>query len=276
MGPAALRLQSSGAEAPGLVVEFAQRTRSGLYRDNNEDAIGCWSHAEEFLFAVADGVGGYDRGEVASFTAIDTLAKTLADAPAGWRADRRLRHAVEQANLAVHDPTAAPMATTLTATLFGRSTLVTAHVGDCRLFRLRGGVLQQLTSDHNVAARLVSLGLLSAEDRPRHPGRRMVTRCLGQEPFIRVDLFTATLRPGDVYLQCSDGVANLAGAHISEILRGHDPETAATLLMERGLESAGGDDTSVQVALVVSCIEAPERRESFGWSRIAALLGWSL
>jgi len=271
LGPPCLRVDLPRAEETGLVLEFAQQTRAGISRDNNEDAIGCWAHSDGLLVAVADGVGGCENGEVASRRAIDVLVDSIAETPSSWLPRRRLRHGVERANLAVHDPTSAPMATTLTATLFTAAGLATAHVGDCRLLRLRNGVLEQLTSDHNVAGRLASLGLLSAEGRATHPGRRTVTRCLGQEPFVRVDLVAAALQPGDIYLQCSDGIGHLTGRQITEVLIRHDPQTAAAMLVERGLDAGAGDDTSVQVTLVVSCASAPEPAGTPLFSRLAAL-----
>lgn len=269
VGPAGCRIGRTGSglgAEPGLVADFAQGTTAGPGREGNEDAIGCWPADDCLALAVADGLGGYEGGEVASRLAIEVLGSSLARAPSHWRAVRRLRHAVEQANLAVHDQGQSRMRTTLTATLVGPDTLAAVHVGDCRLLLFRDGVLRQLTADHNVAGHMAAHGLLSARGMARHPGRRILTRCLGQDPFIRVDTISLPIRPGDVYVQCSDGIAWLSGPRIIEVLVAHPPAAASERLLRAVQDAGGDDDTSVQVLSILSC-PVPARAKWLDLSR---------
>ena len=249
LGPAACRVAPLGA--PGFVAEFAQRTCPGTGREFNEDAIGGWPTDGGFLFAVADGLGGYDGGEVASRLALDTLEEAMRTAPAAWPPERRLRRGFELANLAVHER--GRMRTTLTASLLEHGVLTTGHVGDCRMLVFRDGVLRQRTADHNVAGRLAELRLVSVRGLVRHPARRVLTRCLGNDAFVRVEVTSTEARPGDIYLQCSDGIAWVSGPDIIDVIVRHDPETAARILVRRVVDAGGDDDTSVQVVSVLSC-----------------------
>jgi serine/threonine protein phosphatase PrpC len=239
-----------GGDPSALVVDFAQRTTVGTLHAANEDAICCWPSDREILFAIADGVGGHENGAVASATALDCLLETWGSTPPLGSPLKRVRGAVERANLAVYDAGQARMRTTLTVSVFGPRTLTTAHVGDCRLLLFRDGTLRQLTADHNLAARSAQYGLPSVTELPDDPGRRLLTRSLGQDPYLRIDTLSLNLEPGDIYVQCSDGLATLSGARIIRILVDHDPVSAAELLV-RGAQRAGGcDDISVQVAWV--------------------------
>lgn len=260
VGPAACYVAPPRAQ--GLRAEFAQLTRIGPGRRLNEDAIGAWLGDGAFLFAVADGLGGYDDGEVASRLALDALAEAMATAPPTWNAARRIRRGVEAANLAVY--ARGRMRTTLTASLLEHGTLTTGHVGDCRLLLFRGSTLTQRTSDHNVAGKMAQFRLLSARGFPRHPGRRVLTRCLGNDAFVRVELTSVPVQPGDIYLHCSDGIAWLSGLEIIETLIRHNPAAAAQVLVRRVLEAGGDDDTSVQVLSVLSCPPPPPRSSWLG------------
>ncbi len=275
VGPASGRIGPVDAQSTALAVEFAQQTSVGAQRAVNEDAIGCWPSDGGVVLAVADGLGGYDDGEVASRIALESLTRALAASPPDWRPVKRLRHAVEQANLAVYDQGQGRMRTTLTATLLGPATLTTAHVGDCRLLLWRDAVLRQLTADHNVAGELAEYGFQSAGAGARDPRRRLLTRCLGQDPYVRIDTMSRALKPGDVYLQGSDGIATLSGSCIMEILANHDPATASDELIRHAQEAGGGDDTSVQVARVVSCLAGAEPRSWLDAFRRGTLLGRS-
>jgi protein phosphatase len=269
VGPAGCRIGPIGPGAePGLAVDFAQATAAGPGREGNEDAIGCWPLDGGLALAVADGLGGYEAGERASKLAIEVLGSSLAIAPAHWRAVRRLRHAVEEANLAVHDAGQGRMRTTLTATLLGPATLSAVHVGDCRLLLFRDGVLRQLTADHNVAGHMAARGLLSARGMARHPGRRILTRCLGQDPFIRVDTISLPIRAGDVCVQCSDGIAWLSGPRMIEVLVAYPPAAASERLLREVQAAGGDDDISIQVLSILSCAVRPRA----GWLELSRRL----
>jgi serine/threonine protein phosphatase PrpC len=247
-----------GGDPSPLVVEFAQQTTAGVVHAlNNEDIICCWPSRRDILVAVADGVGGHEDGAVASATALASLLQTWEATSAPESPLKRLRRAVERANLAVYDAGQGRMRSTLTVSVFGPGTLTTAHVGDCRLLLFRDGTLRQLTADHNLAARSAQYGLPSVTDLPDDPGRRLLTRSLGQDLYVRIDTLSLTLRPGDIYVQCSDGLATLSGAHIIRILVRHDPVAAAELLVQRAREAGGCDDMSVQVLWVSASAAAP-------------------
>ena len=231
-------------------MEFAQRTTAGVLHAGNEDAICCWSSDREILFAVADGVGGHEGGALASVTALEILLRTWEAEPFPVPPVKRLRRAVERANLAVYDAGQGRMRTTLTISVVGPRTITTAHVGDSRLLLFRDGTLRQLTADHNLASRSAQYGLRSVMELPDDPGRRLLTRALGQDPYLRIDTFSLPLQPGDRYVQCSDGLATLSGAHIIRTLVNHDPMSAAERLVHDARRAGGCDDMSVQVVRV--------------------------
>src|SRR5271169_3247397 len=141
-------------------VELSQVTDAGRVRKNNQDAIGNWPCDDGLLFAVADGVGGNAGGETASRLALEILETGFKEALEKWPTGKKLRRAIQDANLRIYQmgitvPELRGMATTLTATAIGGSSLVTAHVGDCRLLLFRDGTLTQLTKDHTWVAEQV-------------------------------------------------------------------------------------------------------------------------
>src|SRR5579875_1404974 len=238
-----------------LEIDFFQLTDVGLVRTNNEDAVGHWPFEDGLVFAVADGLGGAAAGEEASTLALEVLGREMERAPGGAALPKSLKRAVQEANLAIYQkgitvPELRGMATTLTASAIVGSTLVAAHVGDCRLFLLRDGTLTQLTKDHTWVA----------EQARTHPRRNLVTRCLGRELIVGVDLLRMDLRAGDVLVQCSDGVHGcVPEAEIAELVRAHPPEAACRALIRRGREEGGEDNLSVQVAAVLRCPAATAR-----------------
>jgi protein phosphatase len=240
-------------------IDFSQLSDVGCVRTENEDALGHWPHEDGLLFAVADGVGGEAGGEVASALALEALAREMDRAPGSWPVAKRLRRAVQEANLEIYNkavavPDLRRMGTTLTASAVVGGTLVAAHVGDCRLLLLRERKLTQLTKDHTWVSEQVQYGLLAPEAARTHPRRHVLTRCLGTELIVGIDVLTIDLRPADVLVQCSDGVhALLEEAEIAELVASHPPEAACRALVRRGREEGGGDNLSVQVAVIVSC-----------------------
>ena len=240
-------------------IEFFQLTDPGCVRAENEDAVGHWSHEDGLLFAVADGLGGHEAGEIASTLALEVLAREMERAPGSWPVAKRLRRAIQEANLELYNkavavPELRGMGTTLTATVVVGGTLVAAHVGDCRLLLLREGAATQLTKDHTWVWEQVQYGLLSPEKARTHPRRHVITRCLGRELIPAIDVLSIDLRSGDVLAQMSDGVhAALPEAEIVELLKAHRPEPACRALVRRGREEGGEDNLSVQVAAVHSC-----------------------
>jgi protein phosphatase len=253
-------------------IEFFQLSDVGRVRTDNEDALGHWPHEDGLLFAVADGVGGHAGGEVASALALEALAREMDRAPGTWPVGKRLRRAVQEANLEIYNkaiavPELRRMATTLTATAAVGGTLVAAHVGDCRLLLLREGKLTQLTKDHTWVWEQVQYGLLAPEAVRTHPRRHMLTRSLGAELIVGIDVLTIDLRRGDVLMQCSDGVHGpLVETEIAELLASHPPEAACHALVRRAREESGEDNLSVQVASILDC-PAPAPRPWWRFGR---------
>jgi PPM family protein phosphatase len=249
-----------------LEIEFSQLTDVGCVREENEDAVGYWPHEEGVLFAVADGLGGYQSGEVASALALDVLAREMDRAPGSWSLSKRLRRAIQEANLAIHSksitvPELRGMGTTLTATALVGGSLVAGHVGDCRLYLLRDGVLQQLTKDHTWVAEQVDYGILSPEEASTHPRRHWITRCLGRDLIVGVDVLSLDVRPSDILLQCSDGIHTLLPETvIAEVLQTASVQAACGSLVERARDRGGDDNLSAQVALIRDCPPAASRR----------------
>ncbi|HJQ97489.1 MAG TPA: Stp1/IreP family PP2C-type Ser/Thr phosphatase [Candidatus Polarisedimenticolaceae bacterium] len=231
----------------------------GRRRETNEDSF--LLDQGQGLFAVADGMGGHAAGEVASRLAIDTLKEALQrDTPArslGTTDDAGnwLRDAVVEANrriwdsIRVHEERRG-MGTTVVVLLRAGDDAVIGHVGDSRIYLLRGGTLHRMTSDHSWVNEQVKLGLLSDDEAQRHPMRNIVTRALGSRPDVVVDLVTAGVVPGDVFVLCSDGLNTmLTDDEIREILASHraDPEAASTALVQAANQRGGEDNVTVVV-----------------------------
>src|SRR2546430_13626966 len=146
------------------------------------------------------------------------------------------------------------MGTTLTASAVVGGTLVAAHIGDCRLFLSRDGKLEQLTKDHTWVWEQMQYGLLSPEDARAHPRRNMLTRCLGRELIVGIDVLSMDLRPRDIIVQCSDGVhVAVREEEVAELVVAHPPEAACRALVRRARGGGGGGNPSVQGAGLVSC-----------------------
>lgn len=252
-------------------IDCFQLTDIGCVREHNEDAVGFWPHEDGILFAVADGLGGHNAGEVASTLALDVLAREMERAPGHWPVLKRLRRAVQEANLTIYQkgitvPELSRMGSTLTATAVVGGTLVTAHVGDCRLYLLRNGELTQLTKDHTWVWEQVQYGILSPEQARSHPRRNVLTRCLGHNLIVSIDTLRLDLQSGDVLVQCSDGIHTLVPEpDIAAIVRGAEPEPACRALIERARDAGGEDNLSVQIAAVLSCPVSTNNRR--WWQR---------
>lgn len=232
-------------------------TDVGLVRSNNQDRL----LVADPLFAVADGMGGAAAGEVASATAIDSLGAAF-EAAAQPTAEA-LIEAAHSANRAVWEqaesnPEMRGMGTTLVAlAMLDDGRLGAINIGDSRLYVLHGGALRQITSDHNLVAELVAEGRISKEEAEVHPRRNIMTRALGVDPDVPVDLFLEEPAPGDRYLLCSDGLPReLRDDHIASLLnRLADPGEAAKELVEEAKRRGGNDNITV----VVVDIEDPEK-----------------
>lgn len=239
-----------------LVVGAA--TDAGRVRDHNED--GFLVDDELGLFAVADGMGGHRGGEVASATALETLRET-------FDTGRDLGDAVVAANDAVFDRSTSDdavrgMGTTLTAGVLGGdgTTLVVGHVGDSRAYLLRDGQLQRVTTDHSLVEELMAAGELTEEEAERDPRRSQITRALGLEAGVEVDLVPVELESGDRLVFCSDGLTTMVHEEeIAKILVAEpEPETAARTLVDAANAAGGADNTTVLVVDVLDDDDIPE------------------
>jgi PPM family protein phosphatase len=221
-------------------------TDVGRVREGNEDAY----MVRDPLFAVADGMGGHQGGEVASNLALERLERAS-------DGDSDLADVVREANRAVfeqaaQDPGLAGMGTTLTAVRVQDERLHLAHVGDSRMYLLRNGSLERITRDHTVVEQLVDQGRMSAEDAKIHPQRSILTRALGVDEDIQVDEADVDVRPGDRVLLCSDGLTGMVDEdRILSILTAiPDPRAACAALIEAA-NQAGGQDNITAVVLDV-------------------------
>jgi PPM family protein phosphatase len=252
-------------EVPGFDVRFAMISDTGTERRDNEDACGSYVENEaRVLVAVADGVSGEEGGEIASRTAIDVTLRAYEESPATWEVPKRLYRAVQQANIEIYDRALVVtelhrMSTTLTAIVVDGGMLHAAHVGDSRLYLIRGDGIQQKTKDHTVAGDRRRMGVLSAQKVKDHPGRSILTRSLGRELIAAVDRIAFPIASGDVLLVCSDGLYNvLADEEIRELVAGKDPTAACGALIDAANSRSTADNLTVAVAQVTGAVpDAP-------------------
>jgi protein phosphatase len=229
-------------------------TDTGRRRLRNQDSY----VSESPLFAVADGMGGAQAGELASqiaAAAIEELSST------DGRGEEAVADLVRRANERVYrrateDPAAAGMGTTATVALVDvrAGTIAIGHVGDSRAYRLRDGVLEQLTADHSLVAELVRSGRLTEEEAVDHPHRSVITRALGTDPDVDVDALTVEIAPGDLYLICSDGLTHMlpdADVLATATAGEGDPDRMAALLVEAANRAGGEDNITVIVFEIV-------------------------
>jgi protein phosphatase len=259
--------QMHEAAAPMLEVQFAQVTDFGKVRTNNEDAMGSFipssrkqARTHGYLFAVADGVGGMDLGEVASATAIKVVTEEFANAQAGTMLISLLPRLIEHANAAVHDCTLAPeyrgkkMATTLVACAIRYDQAIVSHVGDSRCYLVRNGKAKQITQDHTWVNEQRKMGIISASEMAESESRHVLIRSLGPEMFVSPDTTAVTLQAGDVLVLCSDGLHDELGeAELARIVsQNKNIDEIAKELVTRAVEIDGNDNTTAQVIRIRS------------------------
>lgn len=238
-----------------MKVRQAAFSDTGRVRTHNEDSY----LLREPLFAVADGMGGHEAGEVASAVSLGVLENAIPDteAPANW-----LTETLKMANSAVYDAGTQTggmlrMGTTLTAAYVTDDSIWVGHVGDSRAYLIREGEIAQLTDDHSLVGEWVRDGRLTVEEAALHPQRSVITRALGIEPDVEVDVSRVTPRTGDRVLLCSDGLTGeLTDAEICRILTDEaDPETAARKLVVAANEHGGEDNITV---VLLEVVDAPD------------------
>ena len=237
---------ASGPEMPGVCVHAL--TDVGKVRKSNQDAL----VVDEglLLFGVADGMGGHNGGETASAGARDSLIELLQDKTPSLDA---LREGVTEANASLfrqqaEDDSLSGMGTTLSVIWLSEHFVYLGHVGDSRIYRLRGGKLEQMTDDHSLVGELMRAGYLTPEEAEHHPQKNVILRAVGTEPGIDVDLAVEERKAGDLWLICSDGLHGMVSDRKMEaILSVNTPEAAAKLLMDAALAAGGRDNISVVI-----------------------------
>ena len=222
-------------------MRVCHRTHQGLVRANNQDN---WL-AQAPLYGVADGMGGHKGGETASRVALQVFQNAIGQKKTDADA---LRMAVEAANrrvydMSAHDESLSGMGTTMSMIWQGDDRLLIAHVGDSRIYRLREGKLQQVTDDHSFVAELVRNNIITPEMAKKHPQRNIITRAVGVDPFVDVDVLEEEMLSGDQWLICTDGLHGMVeDEEIQAILSEMEPEEAAERLISRALENGGHDN----------------------------------
>ena len=266
-------------------VKSVSGTDTGRVREHNEDAIG--SEPDIGLYVLADGMGGYNAGEVASGIAVKTIMNLVREAyqvqdlsgidraTGLMRPSIILRDAILRANKIIHQtsktqPQCEGMGTTVVAALFYNDRIITAHVGDSRLYRLRGDRFEQLTMDHSLLQELVDRGFYSQEEAARSTNKNYVTRALGVEPTVEVDVREHRAEKADHYVLCSDGLSDMVedeDIQLTISTFGDNLDVVAKQLVQLANEHGGRDNISVVLAQVIDSF--PARR-----GILDRILGW--
>ena len=266
-------------------IRYFEFTHTGRVREHNEDAV--FSDMDVGLVVLADGMGGYNAGEVASELAIKTVVdmvrggvdretRTGVDESSGlMRQSILLRNAIIRANkiiwqTAQTQPQCKGMGTTIAACLFHDDRVSIAHVGDSRVYRLRKNRFEQLTLDHSLMQELVDRGFFSHEEALRSANRNYVTRALGVEATVEPEIQEETVKPEDIYLLCSDGLSDMVeeeDIHLTISTFSANLKTGGEQLIQLANANGGRDNISVCLAQVV---------ESFAETRglVGRLKGW--
>ena len=258
---------------------------TGKVREHNEDTIAF--DAEIGLLVLADGMGGYNAGEVASGIAVKTIVNLVKEAVE--REDMQvedqesgmsrptiiLRDAIHRANKIIYQtartqPQCEGMGTTIVSALFFDNKIAIAHVGDSRMYRLRNDKFEQVTMDHSLLQELVDRGFYSAEEAQRAANKNYVTRALGVEPNVEVEIQEVPVQKGDFYVLCSDGLSDMVeddDIHLTLSTFGDNLDTVAKQLIQLSNDNGGRDNVSVVMAHVV---------EQFPASKgiLDKILGW--
>jgi protein phosphatase len=250
-----------------LDLDFSEHTDVGKVREHNEDSHGhvapanpAQARSQGWLFVLADGVGGHERGEVASHLAVECMIEGFRESRAGEPHTTLLPRLAKKANLRVYEagraaaPGGARMATTLVACALRHDRVVIAHVGDSRCYLIRRGQATLLTRDHTVANEHLRMGLISAGESSQSSNRHLLLRSLGNDLFVNVDINQTQVIPGDVLLQCCDGLhgAVEAAEMASIVTQNRDLREAAHQMVALANERDGSDNISVQVVRIQS------------------------
>jgi len=252
-------------------------TDTGRVREHNEDTI--QFDQDIGLYVLADGMGGYNAGEVASGIAVKTIVNLVREALAREdleSPDREsglnrpgiiLRDAIQRANKIIYQtsktqPQCEGMGTTVVCCLFYDNRITMAHVGDSRLYRLRSDRFEQLTMDHSLLQELVDRGFYSAEEAQRATNKNYVTRALGVEPNVEVEIHEEPTNKSDFYVLCSDGLSDMVedeDIHLTINTFSANLDTVAKQLIQLANDNGGRDNVSVLITHVVDSFPARKR-----------------
>jgi PPM family protein phosphatase len=267
-------------------LEVVSNTDKGMVRSHNEDAV--FANAAGGFVVLADGMGGYNAGEVASGMATTLLGSELQRSfaerePHEAGPDGRpwvhavLEKEIARANGAIYQaaqsqPQYAGMGTTLVMAVFHNDTITVAHIGDSRLYRLRGDEFGPVTRDHSLLQEQIDSGMITAEQARHSQNRNLVTRALGVDPTVEPEIHDYPVQPGDIYLLCSDGLNDMVeDEEIGMTLQmlSANLELCATQLVQMANDNGGRDNVSVILVRIKESFTAPRRG---GW--LARLLAW--
>jgi protein phosphatase len=266
-------------------LEIASGTDPGMVRSHNEDSIA--SDLSKGLVVLADGMGGYNAGEVASGMATTVITTELQqllegyppyeiDEQTGQRlAQKLLGNQIAKANTSIYQasqsqPQYSGMGTTLVVALFYDNRVMVAHIGDSRLYRLRNGEFRQITKDHSLLQEQIDSGMLTPEQAKLSANKNLVTRALGIDPTVEPEIHEYEALPGDIYLLCSDGLCDMVSDEdIDMVLQtlGANLKLCVQQLIQMANDNGGRDNVSVILVRIVREFPAPRGYLSkfFGW-----------
>ncbi|MBE0614779.1 MAG: Stp1/IreP family PP2C-type Ser/Thr phosphatase [Burkholderiales bacterium] len=268
-------------------LEIASHTDPGMVRSNNEDSIA--SVPEKGIVVLADGMGGYNAGEVASGMATTVLTTELrqqieahapeeVDPQSGQKAaTKMLQQQIAKANASIYQaaqtqPQYAGMGTTLVVALFYDNKVMVAHIGDSRLYRMRGDEFIQVSKDHSLLQEQIDAGMLTKEQAKGSSNKNLVTRAMGIDPAVEPEIHEYDTQPGDIYLLCSDGLSDMVNDEdIGMTLQalGANLNLAVQQLVQMANDNGGRDNVSVILIKILHEYPAGEglAKKLFGWFR---------
>jgi len=266
-------------------LQIATLTDPGRVRDHNEDCIE--SRPDIGLYVLADGMGGYNAGEVASGMATSLISDGLQETwspkemermgrdDAKATSERLIREQIARANSAIfttsqNNPECAGMGTTLVVTLFFDGFMTVAHIGDSRLYRLRGDTMEQVTRDHSLLQEQLDSGLITPEEAKLSQNKNLVTRALGIDPTVDPELHVYETQVGDTYLLCSDGLSDMVEdeeIRVTLVTLRSNPNLTVQQLIQTANDNGGRDNISAMLIRVAEPFGVPR-----GWvARLKAL-----